>query len=34
MFDCFGVRFVPTFLKKGQTFKMDKKDGKIGQKWT
>ena len=28
MFDCFGVRFVPLFLKKSQTFKMAKKPGK------
>ena len=25
MFDCFGVRFVPLFSKKSQTFKMAKK---------
>ena len=28
MFDCFGVRFVPLFSKKSQTFKMAKKQGK------
>ena len=33
MFDCFGVRFVPLFLKKSQTFKMAKRAGKIGQTW-
>ena len=28
MFDCFGVKFVPLFSKKSQTFKMAKKPGK------
>ena len=28
MFDCFGVRFVPIFSQKSQTFKMAKQAGK------
>ena len=32
LFDCFGVRFVPSFSKKGQTFKMAKKPGKLDKR--
>ena len=33
MFDCFGVRFVPLFLKKAK-LQNGQKAGKIEQTWT
>ena len=33
LFHCFGVRFVPPFLKKSQTYQVTKKPGKYLAKW-